>query len=125
MTAAITTVEDALGLPSPLELATNTEEEREGREEVETGDVQTLAELAESASMLYACTRTYVYTYMNRHTHFLPAEIVESDASPQTIPQAGSQVEPESDQTQRESATTIGAFSGFISGIATAVEQRV
>ena len=54
--------------------------------------------------------------------HVPPQAPIQTE--PSSIPTAH-QVEPESNWDQEESATSIGAFSGFLTGIATAVEQRV
>lgn len=51
-------------------------------------------------------------------------DVNSQQTSPGSVP-VGQQVELDSDQTQEESPTTIGAFSGFFTGIATAVEQKV
>ena len=61
--------------------------------------------------------------------YYRSPEVAEGDdqslCGPDSSP-AGPQVEPESGGQQDESAPgTIGAFSGFFSGIASVVEQRV
>ena len=57
------------------------------------------------------------------------SEVVDRDVTSQTSDSSsnpvGHGVEPEPDREQNESATTVGAFSGFFSGIATAVEEKV
>lgn len=128
VTAAITTVEDALGLPSPHELATEREEEEgEGEKEREKRDGFEEERKGEGGSeQTESMFNTQKQLQILYHYLFF-AGIVEHDVnsqqtSPGSVPVA-QQVDP--DQTQEQSPTTIGAFSGFFTGIATAVEQKV